>query len=128
LAARYVRSGWGYRADLITERIPNAETLADRLNTARPIDWAAVGGLIARFHRKGLWHADLNAHNVLIDAHDRLWLIDLDRGQLRPPADNWMRGNLDRLRRSLLKLGAHERVEGFSASAWPQLLAAYLAG
>lgn len=125
LAARYLRSGLGYRASLITERIRNADTLADRLRAGRPIDWAAVGQLIARFHRRGLWHADLNAHNVLIDADDRLWLIDFDRGRLRLPAESWMRGNLDRLQRSLIKLGAQALVEGFSTRAWPQLLEAY---
>lgn len=128
LAARYLRSGLGYRADLITERIADAETLADRLQAGRAIDWAELGSLIARFHRKGLWHADLNAHNLLIDAHRKIWLIDLDRGRLRDPAAQWMQGNLRRLQRSLLKLGASNLIVGFSTSAWPQLISAYHAG
>jgi 3-deoxy-D-manno-octulosonic acid kinase len=128
LAARYLRAGLGYRADLITERIPDAETLAEHVQAGRAIDWAAIGRLLARFHRRGLWHADLNAHNVMIDATCGLWLIDLDRGRLRAPDRAWMRGNLLRLKRSLLKVGAAERVQDFEASVWPRLLAAHAAG
>lgn len=125
LAARYVRSGLGYRAALITERIADAETLAHRLVAGQSIDWAGVGRVTARFHRRGLWHADLNAHNVMIGDDGRIWLIDLDRGALRAPGSAWARGNLDRLQRSLLKLGASERIKDFSSNAWPQLLAGY---
>lgn len=127
LAARYLRSSLGYRAALITERIAKAETLANRLAAGDCIDWAGVGRVIARFHRRGLWHADLNAHNVMIDDDGVIWLIDMDRGALRSSGSTWARGNLDRLQRSLLKLGVQQRVEGFSTTAWPQLLAAYQA-
>jgi 3-deoxy-D-manno-octulosonic acid kinase len=125
LAARYVRSGLGYRAELITERIQNAVTLAECVLARRSIDWAALGRTFARFHAAGFWHADLNAHNVMIDSQRRGWLIDWDRGRLRVPAEDWKQNNLDRLLRSLRKLGANEHVDDFSASAWAQLLAAY---
>jgi 3-deoxy-D-manno-octulosonic acid kinase len=125
LAARYVRSGLGYRAALITQRIAHAETLANRLAAGDLIDWSLVGRTIARFHRRGLWHADLNAHNVMIGNDGRIWLIDFDRGMLRTPAQAWANGNLDRLLRSLQKIGADERVRDFSAVAWPALLAGY---
>lgn len=128
LAARYLRAGLGYHAELITERIADAETLADRIADGRPIGWSALGAMIARFHRHGLWHADLNAHNVMIDSSHRMWLIDLDRCRLRPQAKEWMQRNLDRLQRSLRKLGAGAGAGGFSDSAWAELLAAHQAG
>ena len=124
LAARYVRAGLGYRAELITERIADVHTLAEHLQSGKPIDWAAVGRLIARFHAQGFWHADLNAHNLLVDGDGQLWMIDLDRGRLRSPG-GWTHGNLGRLQRSLIKLGARQRVDEFAACAWPQLLAGY---
>ncbi len=128
LAARYVRSGLGYRAALITERIAHAETLANRLAAGDLIDWLLVGRTIARFHRRGLWHADLNAHNVMIgDEKGAAWLIDLDRGVLRSPDAVSAQDNLDRLQRSLFKLDVQERIKDFSTNAWPQLLAGYRA-
>ena len=60
--------------------------------------------MIARIHRAGLDHADLNAHNLLFEDGGRGWVIDLDRSQLRIPATPWREANLARLERSLLKL------------------------
>ncbi|MDE1892908.1 MAG: 3-deoxy-D-manno-octulosonic acid kinase [Xanthomonadaceae bacterium] len=127
VAARYVRRGMFYRADLITRRIAAAQTLAECLAAGR-LDAglaAAVGELIARFHRAGVCHADLNAHNVLVTAHG-LYLIDLDRGRFRTPARRWQQANLRRLRRSLLKLGAAPAgAAAFEAQVWQPLLTGY---
>jgi len=127
VAARYVRHGLFYRADLITRRIADAQTLAERLAAGR-LDAglaAAVGEVIARFHRAGVWHADLNAHNVLVTPHG-LYLIDLDRGRIRAPASGWQQANLQRLRRSLVKLGAASAGDAaFEADAWQPLLNGY---
>jgi 3-deoxy-D-manno-octulosonic acid kinase len=127
LAARFLRSGIGYRAALITERIVQTRTLAECLQAGVAIDWSAAGQMIGRFHAHGLWHADLNAHNLLVDAAGVWWLIDLDRGRMRAAPGAWQQGNLARLRRSLLKLGAVERIEGFNRSAWPALCQGYRA-
>lgn len=107
LAARFLRSGPWYRADLATLLIPEARSLHQLLRQQGPsMDIAeAVGELVARFHRVGLWHADLNAHNVLCDAQGQFWLIDLDRSRMRSVAAGWQRENLWRLLRSLRKLG-----------------------
>jgi len=125
VAARYVRDGLAYRADLLTRRV-DADTLATRLAEGR-LDAALaqrVGRTIAEFHAFGAWHADLNAHNILADAQDRISLIDFDRGRLRKVQLAWQQANLARLHRSLVKLGAH-RVQGFEARFWHPLLAAY---
>lgn len=130
LAARYTRHGLHYRADLITRRLLEVQTLAQCLAAGR-LDAAlagAVGELVARFHRAGIWHADLNAHNVLV-GQAGLYLIDFDRGCLRAPGEGWRMANLARLRRSLLKLGAAAQGEAaFDQQLWQPLLAAYEKG
>lgn len=126
VAARYVREGLRYRADLLTRRIDSADTLAERLARAAldPELAQQVGLAIARLHRAKVWHADLNAHNILVDDKGVVWLIDFDRGRVRKPKLAWQQANLARLRRSLVKLGAR-RQENFDAEFWHPLLAAY---
>lgn len=120
VAASYRRRGLFYTADLITQHIADAQTLGECL-TAGTLDVALagqVGALIGRFHRAGIWHADLNAHNVLVTSSE-LYLIDFDRGRLRVPNVVWQQANLQRLRRSLLKLGAASVDEdAFERSIW----------
>ena len=127
IAARYRRNGVHYRADLITNFISPAQTLAERLR-AGPIDAATaarVGAAIAQLHAAGAYHADLNAHNVLLDTR-RVWLVDFDRGALRPPARSWQLANLARLRRSLIKLGAaRDNEQAFDRECWQPLTDAY---
>ena len=69
IAARVAPRLGFYCGDVITQRIEQAEPLADRLaNQALPsMAWQRLGAVLARFHRAGLWHADLNARNVLVD-------------------------------------------------------------
>ena len=94
-----------YRAAILVERIAGARNLADlATEQGSTAPWAETGRLIAAFHRAGLDHADLNAHNVLFDQNDAGWLIDLDRGRLRRLARGWRERNLARLLRSLHKL------------------------
>lgn len=131
LAARYRRSGLVYRADLITVRLPDVETLAVRLASGGVSAevWGRIGECIARFHRAGVWHADLNAHNVQIDSAGRIFLLDFDRGRIRPVARSWQQANLARLRRSLMKVGnSSVGAPEFSAQDWRRLVAGYDAG
>lgn len=113
IAAIYWREGPWYYAGILLERLEGVTSLAD-LATARgaAAPWAQAGRLIARLHRGGLDHADLNAHNLLFDAAGKGWAIDLDRGTLRIPATGWREKNLARLHRSLHKLrGARSEAE-----------------
>lgn len=127
LAARVQRDGLRYRADLVTGLIADARTLAECVGDGEAgEDLAArTGQAIARLHDSGCWHADLNAHNILVDATGTVWLIDFDRGRLRTPALGWQQQNLARLRRSLEKIGARRRLAAFEARFWHPLLAAY---
>jgi len=121
LAAGFVRDGLFYRADLLTARIAEAKTLAELGSEGiSESTWDALGGLLARFHRHGVFHADLNAHNVMQDAVGQLWLIDFDRGRILSPSPSWRRSNLMRLKRSFDKLGVAGRETG-----WSILLDAY---
>lgn len=105
IAAIYWRAGLQYRAGILLERLCDVRSLADlAADDAAAAPWAQAGRLIARLHRAGLDHADLNAHNLLFDARGTGWAIDVDRSALRIPATAWREANLARLHRSLLKL------------------------
>jgi len=127
VAAFYRREACYYRADLITKAIPNSQTLAVCLkkNTLDFNMAQQVGQTLARFHAFGAYHADLNAHNILLDAEGKVWLLDFDRGRIRRPAYRWQLDNLARLRRSLSKLGAFADKPHFDAHFWHPLCAAY---
>lgn len=123
VAARVMRSGFLYRGDLITRRIPGARSVAEGLaaGQAARMPWMAIGRCIRRFHQAGVCHADLNAHNVLLDASDTIYLIDFDRGTRRE-SGAWTAANLARLKRSLDKLSGQD---GFNLAAWHALLEGY---
>jgi 3-deoxy-D-manno-octulosonic-acid transferase len=121
VAARMQRVGFArYRADLLIARIPGAMSLAERLTRGdRPSRavWMAIGETIRKLHDQGVDHVDLNAHNLLIDNHDRVWIIDFDRCAERP-GQHWKAANLSRLRRSLQKLRNGRTGSGFSEDDW----------
>ena len=125
-AARYVRRGLTYTADLLTVLIPDVISLSDRIATL-PCDeafWQGLGSGIARFHKAGVFHADLNAYNVQIDKDDRVWLVDFDRGRLRQPG-RWRQENLARLHESLQKIKRLDPRLYFSEPSWEQFLEGY---
>jgi 3-deoxy-D-manno-octulosonic acid kinase len=124
VAARYVRGVLTYRADLITEHLANTRTLADAITGAElPREgWEAVGRTIARFHREGVHHADLNANNILLGSE--VYLLDFDRGDIRSRGA-WEQEVLARLRRSLEKIKTRRRDVAFKDEQWGWLIAAY---
>ena len=125
-AARYRRSGPLYRADLITVRIPSVRPLSVCIGE-RAYDaafWQAVGESIRQFHAGGVYHADMNAHNLQIDASGELWMLDLDRGRLLDPGP-WQQKTLARLHRSLEKIKTLEPNVHFSHENWEQFLEGY---
>jgi 3-deoxy-D-manno-octulosonic acid kinase len=126
VAARLQRTGPYYRADLITRRIADAETLDARLRQA-PVAaeaWYAIGACIRRFHAAGYCHADLNSRNILIDAQHRIWVLDWDRGRQRDPG-TWGEGNLERLHRDLRKRLRMSHPWHFSSADFARLRAGY---
>lgn len=115
----------GYETWLITRRVVSAYSLDEALRDAgldveTPL--ARAGRLVARFHRAGGEHADLNAANLLLARGATDTVIDLDRGRLHPggtPEQVRLR-NLARLRRSLVRLELNRAL-----AAWDALTGAY---
>jgi len=125
-AARYVRHGLFYKADLITVRIPDVRPMSDLLieKKMEPLFWKTLGELIARFHANGACHADLNAYNIQVSKTQEIYLLDFDRGRFRN-SGSWQRGNLDRLLRSLRKIQLLDSRVNFSDKEWQFLVSAY---
>jgi len=134
VAARVIRCGLTYRGDLMTRRIAGAEPLSTRLSNGSFSDalWQRVGACVRRFHDRGVYHADLNAHNILLDEEDRVYIIDFDRGAIRKPG-GWREDNQARLLRSLRKLKRQAdehpvQTFAFDETVWPVFLQGYDAG
>ena len=106
VAARVLRGSLTYRADLVTQFIPKAISLSARLaeHSLSPDTWRRIGTVIRQFHDHGCNHADLNAHNILIDEKEKVFLLDFDRAVLGSRNQSARKNNIARLRRSLLKL------------------------
>lgn len=125
IAALYERDGLHYRAAILVQRLPDVRSFADRAAVAgEAAPWEETGRLVARCHRAGLDHADLNAHNLLFDHAGRGWVIDLDRARLRIPDTAWRLRNLSRLHRSVTKLRGERAREAVDAD-FARLRAAY---
>lgn len=130
VAARVVRRGLFYTADLITQRLPQVTPLADLLMARGRSEqqWRDVGATIKRFHRAGFYHADLNARNILVDDAGQVFLIDFDKGEKRAVNESWQRENLERLQRSLLKFKNSQQQFWFDEQCWQWLLDGYVVG
>lgn len=110
LAAWWQRVFLGYKAAIIVARIPEAFPIAHQLDQCDP---KAVAFAVKQMHDAGVWHADLNVFNVLMDTQKRIYLIDFDRAKIRDVVDAKQRkNNLLRLRRSLIK------VRGLDGQQW----------
>ena len=123
VAARYQRAGLMYRADLVTEELPTRLTLAQALASAplEPGQWRAIGRCIACLHARGVQHADLNAHNVLLGTGGEVYVLDFDRGRIRARGV-WEGRVLTRLRRSLDKITGGLPEGRFGDAEWRLLL------
>ena len=126
-AVKVERKGLFYTADIMMHRIPNSRSLMHILMTEELAEgyWITVGSVIRRFHESGVYHADLNANNILLDDGGRCFLIDFDRCGLRKPKIKWQQDNLKRLKRSLNKIADNQEVFNYSESNWRSLLRGY---
>lgn len=128
-AAEVVRNGASYSGSLLTYRIPGI-TLAEAFISEQmsPDFWHQIGAIIKRFHKQGICHADLNAHNIMVcpelDAvhQGSVSLLDFDRASLKDPDQTeWQHKTLSRLQRSLLKI-ADKHQSGLLEIAWQTVL------
>ncbi len=72
IAARAVKNGLSYRADLLSEKIANAQDLVSILQQQSLSEqvYQAIGQQIAKLHQAQVNHTDLNIHNILLDEHN----------------------------------------------------------
>lgn len=127
VAARVQRLSLFYRADIITRMIADTRSLARYLSEG-PLagaHWQNIGAVLRRFHDAGIYHSDLNAHNILLNQRDEIFLIDFDKGEQRSPAASWQQANLARLHRSLRKLQGQMPTCHFDETRWQRLLVGY---
>ena len=127
-AIRVIHNGFYYRADIITHALADTETLSQQLQRG-PVDhvvWREIGATIAKFHERGVYHADLNAHNILLNGNRQVFVIDFDKARFENPGiDIWRQQNLQRLYRSLVKLNKNSAAFYFSDHDWSQLKQGY---
>ena len=106
-AASYVYRLMFYTADIILGSCRPARPISSLLR-AQKIDekhWQLIGKTISHFHNKSVYHADLNAYNILLlPEKDQVYLVDFDRSFICTKNSPWRQANLDRLARSLQKL------------------------
>ncbi|WP_454442511.1 3-deoxy-D-manno-octulosonic acid kinase [Vibrio bathopelagicus] len=104
IAARVVKNGLIYTADLLSEKIPNARDLVAILQeNALPKEmYQKIGREIRKMHAAQVNHTDLNIHNILIDEQGKVWIIDFDKC-FQNQGENWKQDNWNRLLRSFKK-------------------------
>ncbi len=126
VAARQQRAGWSYKADIVVAMIPQTRNVAQRLSEAPlPSDaWKALGAAIRAMHERQVFHADLNCHNLLLDAQGQAWIVDFDKCERRA-GDSWKAQNLARLQRSLRKEQARRPGFQWDEAHWAVLLEGY---
>lgn len=104
IAARVQKYGLLYKADLLSEKVPNARDLVSILQESPISDelYRKIGREIRKMHDAQVNHTDLNIHNILIDDQKKVWIIDFDKCY-QQSGNRWKQGNLERLKRSFEK-------------------------
>jgi len=126
VAARQVRHGLRYSADIVVAMIPDTRNVVQRLSEAPlpEVAWQALGTAIRRMHDRQVFHSDLNGHNLLLDASGVAWIVDFDKCSLRG-GEAWKVQNLERLLRSLRKEQGRRQPFHWEEARWNTLMAAY---
>lgn len=126
IAARATMGFCGYRADLITARIPGTTSLSDLLQQKSLLkeEWFSIGICLRKFHDFDVYHSDLNANNILLDRDGKIYLIDFDKCRLRS-SHWWKNSNINRLHRSLIKFKDKRNPFFFKENDWYNLVRGY---
>ncbi|WP_426359039.1 3-deoxy-D-manno-octulosonic acid kinase [Pseudocolwellia sp. HL-MZ19] len=127
IACRVIKSGLFYKADILTERVCNAQDLISLLikQSVNADLWHNIGKTIKAFHDHDVYHHDLNIHNILIDDQNKVWLIDFDQGEIKTGSSNWKEENMSRLLRSFNKEKNKLEALHWQANEWDLLLTGY---
>lgn len=126
IAARAIKKGFVYQADLLSEKIENAQDLVTVLQkrALNAEEHQRIGAEIAKMHQAQVNHTDLNIHNILLDKQGKVWLIDFDKCKKMSSAGHWQQCNLKRLKRSFNKEVKKRNIH-WQANDFEQLLAGY---
>ncbi|TQP76539.1 3-deoxy-D-manno-octulosonic acid kinase [Vibrio cholerae] len=111
IAARVQKHGLLYKADLLSEKVPNARDLVSILQESPISDelYRKIGREIRKMHDAQVNHTDLNIHNILIDDQEKVWIIDFDKCRYQKSSD-WKISNLKRLKRSFDKENSRSSI------------------
>ncbi|WP_382328781.1 3-deoxy-D-manno-octulosonic acid kinase [Hydrogenophaga sp. UC242_50] len=125
-ASHWPRAGLFYEADILVGLIPGSANVVQRLQQRplAPAEWQALGRAIRQLHERQVFHADLNAHNLLLDPAGQAWIVDFDKCGVRTGGD-WKPRNLERLRRSLRKEATRVAPYHWTEADWAPLMAGY---
>ncbi len=120
LAAYYHKKGLFCEMALITSLIEDTIPLAvicqqfinKEISKEQAVSYAHVTAQkIRQMHDLDVWHADLNAYNILCaQATSDAYLIDFDKAQKIKLSDSQRQQNLARLQRSLLKVCGEQSI------------------
>lgn len=127
VAARVRRTGFAYKADIITLLVPQSRSFSAVLNdrAVSTETWQRVGRVIRQFHDRDCNHFDLNAHNILLNEEGEVFLVDFDKSKIDRRSSVWKQTNLARLRRSLTKLKDIEATFHYSEENFKSLMEGY---
>jgi 3-deoxy-D-manno-octulosonic acid kinase len=128
LGIRVIRTGFYYRAALMTDFFEDTETLAETLthNSLSQESWFQLGRLLKQFQVKGFRHADLNANNILMDHQGHFFVIDFDRARMMTALGDWQWNPLYRLQRSLDKISRTSHLH-YGDDDWQAFMDGYQA-
>lgn len=107
LAALCSKSGRSYQAALLTRWINDARPLhavladCDDDHAAQLLSTTLQS--ISELHAAGVYHPDMNFSNIIIDAAEKIWLIDFDRAAMLNPGSRRHRLALPRMCARLLR-------------------------
>lgn len=128
IAALISKQGMYYRNDLIMSHLQHEHTFAQSLLQQTPpiTTWQSIGHTIASYHQHGIYHSDLNAHNILLNEtkNTQVYLIDFDKGAIKTLNTSWQQDNLNRLKRSIEKISKKSCDNEFNTE-WKALVNAY---
>jgi len=126
-AARIYKRGLSYQADIVTVLIPDAITLGSILlnESISKSNWQTIGSVIKKFHQHNCNHADLNAHNIMLNDKRDVYLIDFDKSNISASTNAWKMKNLERLKRSLEKLANEHNEFQYSSENFSSLMQGY---
>lgn len=133
IAGKVSRRGLFYKADIITELVPNAIELHELLQceALTAATWQAIGLQIQKMHKAQVFHGDINVKNIMLTKQSSpaiIHLLDFDKCDIKH-GNGWKNANLLRFKRSLLKQKANhegkQQAYHYCPSDWEELLKGY---